>query len=282
MLETCRWTVCLLRMSRSAISWLLRPWATSRRTSTSRRLRPDRAEVSPARLRALVLYLTQQGIGGASVLPRAKVLEDGERGPRLRLGELWLEFPRGLCDQQASARRFERHPESDELAECRVEVPLRRRFLAGRKGVAVEALAVGHHDPATEALPSLASLRPLSAAISFRPCPISACPSSSNSKALSSRLSPDRVQPALDRRGGQRGLPREGEFARTLARWPRDPRILPRAALPPLPGPAPTSTRPTWRGPPRTGGMASPERSRAARNSTSALFHSPVTNRTPP
>src|SRR6187549_1537085 len=40
MLATWRLTVCSLRNRRSAISWLLRPWATRPRTSVSRGLRP--------------------------------------------------------------------------------------------------------------------------------------------------------------------------------------------------------------------------------------------------
>src|SRR5215212_4143506 len=95
------------------------------------------------------MYLTQQGVGGASVLPRAKVLEYGKCGPRLRLGELRLEFPKGLCGQRASARRLERHPEPDELAERYVEMLPRHRYLARCKGAAEETFAMGHHNAAT-------------------------------------------------------------------------------------------------------------------------------------
>jgi hypothetical protein len=66
----------------------------------------------------------------------------------------------GLRDQEARAGGLERHLESDELAERRVEVQLRRRVGGGCKGVAVEAFAVRDHDPATEGAAQTGELAP--------------------------------------------------------------------------------------------------------------------------
>ena len=87
MFATCRFTVCELRWRRAAISELARPWATRRRTSSSRSLNGSEATCSAG---AGADGRIARAAGALDAARGAQLGEGSERCPRLEVGGVVL------------------------------------------------------------------------------------------------------------------------------------------------------------------------------------------------
>ena len=110
MLETCRWTVFAEHEPVCDVL-VAQPLGNQ---SKDLYLAPAQAGRVGGSFAGHGFYLAHEGGGGAGVLARAEAFEGGERGERLRLGDLRQGLD--LRDQQPRARRFERHLEPGKLA----------------------------------------------------------------------------------------------------------------------------------------------------------------------